>query len=74
MDHGAASEFSRVSLDLIAKGIVTDSLASIGDLLDEDCNLFGVLNERENKISLDGGLLISWQIGLIEAWDLVEVG
>jgi len=45
LDHGAAWEFSRVSLDLIAECIVADGLAGISDLLDEDGNLFGVLNE-----------------------------
>ena len=30
---------------MVAESIVTDRLASIGNLLDEDCNLFGVVNE-----------------------------
>jgi len=67
-------EVSGVSLDLVTEGIVTKREAGINHLLDKSDDLLTVLVQRDHVVSADCGLLVGWEVGIIELWDLVKAG
>ena len=73
-DDSSHAEVILVSLDLIAKGVVTATLTSLNDLLDEDVDFLAMLAKRDHVVETTRDILVVWQVSIIELWDLVQVG
>lgn len=69
----AEVKFAGVEFNLIAEGVVANSLASIDDLLKQNSDLLGVVIEAEHEVAGDGGLLVLKEVLLIELRDFVHV-
>ena len=71
---GSSIKLGSVGLYLVLERVVTDTGASVNDLLDEDSDLLGMLRQAKDEVTSDGGSLVSGQVHLIELGNLVEVG
>jgi len=70
---GFSSEISLVDLDLVMKSVVTDTAASIDNVLDHGLNAIAVLVKAEHEVAGDGGLLVGRQVLVIVVGNLVHV-
>lgn len=51
-------EVTLVDFDLVFKGVVTDSAASVDDLLNHGADLGSVLSEAEDEVTSNCGILV----------------
>lgn len=70
---GVSAEISLVNLDLVLKSVVTDTAASVDNVLDHGLNTIAVLVEAEHEVAGDGGLLVGRQVLVIVVGNLVHV-
>ena len=69
----ALLELTSVGLDLVLKGVVTDTGASINNLLDKLSDFVAIYIEAEDEVAGDGGILVSRKVRIIELRDFIEV-
>ena len=58
----ALLELTSVGLDLVLKGVVTDTGASIDNLLDKLSDFVGIYIEAEDEVACDGGILVGGKV------------